>query len=254
MSSIDKSIQILNYLNNAKRSVRITELGSKLSLPKSTVHRFLKILLKYSIVDQEKDTKKYRVGLGVVKYSSSFFNTFDFRPIVRPVLEKICAKVKENASLMVWRNNKVICIDSFNPSLDLSISLSLAIGTERPFHCSAAGKILLAYKCPEDIEKIIYEKPLQRFTSITIIDPKKLSKNLKEIRENGFAICYGEFKEGVVAVAAPIKNINREVVASIVIAGIFPHISSDNAEMLVKVVTDSAQEISEKLGYKAEMI
>ena len=116
MSSIEKSIQILNYLNNAKRSVGITELSSKLSLPKSSIHRILESLLKYSIVDQEEYTQKYRIGIGMIKYSNSFFNTFDFRPIARPVLKKIFEKVKENASLMVWRNNKVICIDSFNPS------------------------------------------------------------------------------------------------------------------------------------------
>ena len=132
------------------------------------------------------------------------------------------------------------------------MSLYLAIGTERPFHCSAAGKILLAYKSTEDIERIINEKPLQRFTSKTIIDPVKLKENLKKIRDNGFAFTHGEFKEGVVAVAAPIKDINREVIASISLAGIYLHISSDNAEMLIKVATDSAQEISEKLGYKAE--
>jgi len=51
MNSIEKTIEILNYLSDAERSVGITELSVELSFPKSTVHRMLTTLLKYSLVN-----------------------------------------------------------------------------------------------------------------------------------------------------------------------------------------------------------
>jgi len=255
MNLIEKLIQILDYLNNVEKSVGITELSSKLSLPKSTVHRILKSLLKYSIVDQEKHTAKYRLGLGMLKYSNSFYNSFDFRQIAKQVLKKLCVKTKENASLMTWRNNKCICIDSFNPSKDVNMNLSIVVGQELPFHCTAAAKVLLAHQSSKVIRDLINEKSLQRYTSRTIVNPEELRKDLKEIRDNGFAFCYGELKEGVMAIAAPVRNINGEVIASISIAGIFTKVPSDNdLEKCITVVTNSAQEISEKLGYKKKGI
>ncbi|MBA7562478.1 HTH-type transcriptional regulator XynR [subsurface metagenome] len=111
MNSIDKSIQILNYLSNAERSVGITELSSKLLFPKSTVHRMLKSLLNYSLVDQERDTSKYRLGLRVIEYSNSFYNSFDFRQIAKPVLKDVCRETKLTTFLTTWYNGKGICID-----------------------------------------------------------------------------------------------------------------------------------------------
>jgi len=94
MNSIEKSIQILNYLSKAKRIVGISELSLKLSFPKSTVHRILNSLLRYSLVDQERDTSKYKLGLQILKYSNSFYNSFDFRQIAKPILKKICIETK----------------------------------------------------------------------------------------------------------------------------------------------------------------
>ena len=249
MNSIEKSIQILNYLSNAERNVGITELSSKLSFPKSTVHRMLKSLLSYSLVDQERETSKYRLGLRIIEYSNSFYNSFDFRQIAKPFLKKICLETGLTTFLTAWYNSRSICIDSIAPSLNVSTHLFVEIGKEMPFHCTASAKVLLAYRSSEEIRRIINEGPLQKYTPRTIIDPKKLEEHLSKIRESGFAICDEELEEGVKAISAPIKNINGKTKASITTTGLVKRISSSNIEKLIKIVTNSAKEISEKLGY-----
>jgi len=81
MNSIEKSIQILNYFSSMERSVGLTEISSRLSLPKSTVHRILKSFLKYDLIYQDKETSKYRLGFRVLEYSNSFYKSFDLRQI-----------------------------------------------------------------------------------------------------------------------------------------------------------------------------
>jgi len=88
-----------------------------------------------------------------------------------------------------------------------------------------------------------------------IIDPKELEIHLMEIKRNGFAFCDEELEEGAKAIAAPIKNIMGKTIASITITGLAKRMSSDNINRrLIKIVTNSAQEISNKLGYKEENI
>jgi len=250
MNSIEKSIKLLNYLSQAERSVGITELSSKLSFPKSTVHRILNILLKHSLVNQDKETRKYKFGLQIVKYSNSFYNSFDFRQIAKTILKKICTETELTTFLTAWYNGHSICIDSVTPSQKLNTyHLFVEIGKEMPFHCTASAKVLLAYQSSEEIKRIINVKPLQKYTSRTIIDPIKLEKHLSKIKKNGFAICDEELEEGIKAISAPIKNINGKIKASITITGLAKRISSSNTEKLIKIVTNSAEEISETLGY-----
>ena len=254
MNSIEKSIQILNYLSNAERSVGITELSSKLLFSKSTVHRILKSLVSYSLVDQEKETSKYRLGMRVIEYSNSFYNSFDFRQIAKPILKDVCRETKLTTFLTTWYNSKGICIDSITPSRDENTHLFVEIGKEMPFHSAASAKILLAHQPSEDIKRIINEKTLPKYTSRTIVDPKKLEEHLNKIKESGFSICDEELEEGIKAISVPVKNINKEVIASITITGLSKRISNVNVKKFTKVLVESTQELSGMLGYKGKNI
>ena len=254
MNSIEKSIQILNYLSNTGRSVGITELSSRLLFPKSTVHRILKSLANYSLVDQEKETSKYRLGLQILEYSNSFYNSFDFRQIAKPFLRRICLETGLNTFLTAWYNGRSICIDSIAPSRNAITHLFVETGKEMPFHCAASAKMLLACQPSEDIKRIIKEKTLPKYTSKTIVNPKKLEEHLLKIRNKGFSICNEELEEGIKAISVPVKNINKEAIASITITGLSKRISSSNINKFVKILVNSAQELSSMLGYKGKNI
>ena len=188
----------------------------------------------------------------IPEYSNSFYNSFDFRQIAKPILKKICTETGLTTFLTAWYNGRNICIDSITPSKNTNTHLFVEIGKEMPFHCAASAKVLLAYQSPDDIKRIINEKSLQKYTSRTIVDPKKLEENLLEIRHKGFAICEEELEEGIKAVAAPVKDINRETIASITITGLLKRISSNNIEKLTKILVNSTQELSKMLGYKGK--
>lgn len=254
MSSIEKSIEILNLLSNAKESVRVTEICSKLLLPKSTVHRILNILLNHSLVSKEKDTSKYRLGFQVLKYANSFNDSFDFREIARPILKKICKETDLTTYLTGWYDSHSICIDSIRPSRVISTHFSVEINKEMPFHCTSSSKVILAYQSPEEIKRIIYERPLKKYTLKTIVDPKKMEEHLSKIKKNGFAICDEELESGVKAVAVPIRNIYGKVIASITIVGLSNRIHSNNIGRLIEILLASTQQLSKMLGYNENNI
>jgi len=254
MKSLEKIIKILDYLSDVERDVGITELSLELDLPKSTVHRILKNLSRYSVVEKENDTSRYKIGLRLLKYSNSLLRSFDLRQIVKPILKKVCDETQETTFLTVWRNDQGICIDSISSSRSANTHLFVEIGREMPFHCTASSEALLANQPIEDIKRIINKKQLLRYTPNTITEPKKLIIHLLDIKNKGFAICDEELEEGIKAIAAPIKNINGKTIASITITGLAKRMSSSNSERFVKILTNSAQEISNKLGYKEEDI
>jgi len=250
MKSLEKIIKILDYLSDVERGAGITELSLELNLPKSTVHRILKNLSRYSVVEKEDETSRYKIGLRLFKYSNSLLRSFDLRQMVKPILKKVCNETQETTFLTVWRNNQGLCIDSISSSRSTNTHLFVEIGREMPFHCTASSKILLANQSIEDIKRIINKKNFLRYTPNTITDHEKLLIHLLDIKNKDYAICDEELEEGIKAIAAPIKNINGKTVASITITGLAKRISSSNMERLIKIVTNSAQEISKKLGHK----
>jgi len=249
MKSLKKVIDILDYLSDAERDMGVTELSVKLNLPKSTVYRILKDLLEYSMVEQEKDTSRYRIGLRLLKYSNSLLRSFDLRQIAKPVLKRVCNETGETTLLTVWKNDQGFCIDSIFSSQNINISFFVEIGREMPCHCTAGSKIILANQSLEDIQRIINKKHFLKYTPNTIVDPKKLMKHLLEIKDKNYAICDEELQEGIKAIAAPIKDINGKTIASITITGLAQRMTSKNMGRLIKLVTDAGKEISKRLGY-----
>ena len=255
MKSLEKIIKILDYLSDVERDVGITELSLELNLPKSTVHRILKNLFRYSVVEKEKETSRYKIGLRLLKYSNSLLRSFDLRQIVKPILKKVCDETQETTFLTVWRNDQGVCIDSISSSRSVNTHLFVEIGREMPFYCTASSEVLLANQPVEDIKRIISNKNFLRYTPNTITDHEKLLIHLFDIKNKGFAVCDEELEEGIKAIAAPIKNIKGKTIASITITGLAKRMSSDNIKKrLIKIVTNSAREISIKLGYKEESI
>ena len=254
MKPLRKTIDILDYLSDVNRDLGVTELSLRLNLPKSTVHRILKDLLEYSIVEQEKDTSRYRMGLRLLRYSNSLSRPFDLRQIAKPILKKVCYETKETTFLTVWRNNQGICIDPISSSKIANTTLFVEIVREMPFHCTASSKVILANYPIEDVKRIISKKPLLKYTQNTITESGKLMIHLLEIKNKGYAICNEELEEGIKVAVAPIKDINGKTIARITITGLSKRMSSDNIERLIKIVTNSAQEMSNKLGYKEENI
>ncbi len=162
---------------NTERSIEITVLSSKFPFPKGMVHWILNIVLIYSLVSQEKETSKYKLGLQIAKYSNSFYNSFDFRQSAKPILNKACNETKETTFLTVWRNNQGICIDSISSNRDVNTHLFVESGREMSVPCTTSSKVILANQPIEDVKKITNEKLFQKYTIKTIADPKKLEEN-----------------------------------------------------------------------------
>ena len=186
----------------------------------------------------------------ILKYSNSFYNSFDLRQIAKPILKKICKETELTTFLTVWHNGRSVCIDSMTLSRNVNTHLFVEIGKEIPLHCAALAKVLLVYQSTEDIKRIINEEPLLRYTSNTIIEPEKLMIHLLAIKNKGYAICNEELEEVIKAIVAPVKNINRETIASISITGLSKRMSLNNINKFTDILINSAGEISKKIGYE----
>jgi len=122
------------------------------------------------------------------------------------------------------------------------------VGGRAPAYAVATGKALLAWQRPELIEAVA--TGLKRHTATTLADRVLLGLELARIREQGFAVNLGEWRESVGGIAAPIRSADGRVDAAIGISGPRQRITPERIATFATLVIRAAAEISLRLGYR----
>ena len=117
-----------------------------------------------------------------------------------------------------------------------------------PPHCSASGKLLLAFKPEQERKRLIDTLPLEQFTHRTITDHNVLLSELDRITMNGYAVDNEEYVLGVSCVAVPVKDRDGEVVAAIAIHAATARLPLNQAMEYIPKLLIAAEQISATLN------
>ncbi|MFW5980991.1 MAG: IclR family transcriptional regulator [bacterium] len=247
IKSIDKAIDLLEVLSKSDSSLGMTEISNILDFPKSTVARILSTLEYRKFIKQDITTKKYKIGLKIFELGSSIFNDLEIRPIVRPHLKELVKDLDETAHLVIYNQGDVVYIDKVDTTHP--IRQYSKIGRSAPVHCSAVGKVILAYKPEDVVDEIIKKKGLKKYTDNTITEYRELKKHLKKIKKRGYAVDNCEIQEELRCVAAPVFNYSGKVIAAISVSGPVSRLTKEDINIFAKKVKKTCMEISSQLGY-----
>lgn len=243
-SSTSRSLRLLEYLSREEQSLTLTELSRRSGTPKSTTLKLLRILQEEGFVIYNRDSKRYILGPAATNLAQLILTSPGLRLLCRPYLQELVHTSREDAYLGIKQDDHIIYIDKVESSQ--SIRLDIALGTKRPLHSSAVGKLFLAHMQEDVLESWIRERELPIVTMNTLTDPKTLITELERIKKDGISISQGENIEGVTAIAAPIWNDAGEVVAGVSVSGPSSRLN-DNLLSLITKLKDTSTSISKDL-------
>lgn len=236
---------LFEFICHQEKPAGVTELANKFNLQKSNVHRLLNTLVELNYL-KPADGGRYEPTLKAWEIGMRIVSRLDFVQITKPYLRTLSQQTGESIYLARLTGTNVIYLDVIESSHPIRINA--AIGGEGPAHCSASGKLLLAYH-PKILSEVI-SRPLTKYTSRTPVRKADLIKLIDEILKQGFAVNDGEWVEGVAGVAAPIHSRHEQGVAAIGITGPRERIHKHSVKRLSKLVTSTAALISHELGYR----
>jgi DNA-binding IclR family transcriptional regulator len=216
LSSLDKSLQILDLLSKNQKGLSLSDLATKLGFPQSTIHHILSTFLPYDYISQDPETKKYSLGFKFLTIGKMILDNLDIRKIANPYLQQLNKECGEAVHLAILSNGKVVYIDKIDKPGGLTLATYIGFYTDP--HAAAGGKMLLSELPPEKIIEIYRDNPLKVYGKKTITNINKLLSELKKIQKQGYAIDDEEYYEGVRCVAAPIRA-GGQIIAAISITG-----------------------------------
>ena len=125
------------------------------------------------------------------------------------ILQALSDEVGETCNCTMLDGNHTVYFDRVESNWPYRIQLP--VGSHLPLHCTASGKLFLAFMQARPRRRLITAAPLKSFTDSTITDVKLLTEELKRIKSNGFGVDNEEFMDGMVAVSVPIFNNSGEI-------------------------------------------
>jgi IclR family transcriptional regulator, KDG regulon repressor len=248
LQTLQKASDVLALYNRENTEWGVREVSEKLRMAKSSVHDLLSSLAQIGFL-KKTDSGRYQLGWRLVTMSETLLATTELRQVARPVMEELADQYKETIHLAVLDDRQAVYVDKLEGKQAVRVELT-SLGTRLYPHCSAVGKILLAYRPDDEVRQIIKTSGLPSFTPNTITDEEELCQALAKIRKQGFAYDLEEILPDLCCVGAPIYNHAAEVIAAISLsipAYRFRRSQTEYREAVMR----AAKKISQTLGHYA---
>ena len=246
LSSVANSIRLTKAFSEDEYEMGISALASRLGLAKSTVHRLATTLVEYDILEQNRETGKYRLGLALFELGTLVRRKMDTASESRAQMYSLAEMTGETVQLAILDHQSVLYIRILESRQ--AVRMSTIAGSRAPAHCTSVGKVLLAFQ-PGEMARQIIDQGLRRYTPATITDTALLQEELASIRSKGYAIDDEEIEVGLRCVAAPIRNHSGRVIAAISVAAPVQRMTKKNVQTTAPTVVAAADAISRRLGY-----
>jgi DNA-binding IclR family transcriptional regulator len=248
LQTIQKAGELLALYDREHTEWGVREAASKLKVAKSSAHDLMASLAKLGFLNKTEDNR-YRLGWRLVTLSETLLATTELRKEAHPILEELASHYQETIHLAILDDTQAVYVDKLEGRQAVRVELT-SLGARLYAHCSALGKVLLAYSEEDEVRRIIQTAGLPRFTDNTITNEEDLLQSLAKIRKQGFAYDLEEILPDLCCVAAPIYDYSGKVTAAIsmsIPAFRFRRSQTEYRDAVIR----AGRAISKRLGYFA---
>ncbi len=251
--SLERGLAILSSFNSDRPLIGVSELSRELELSRSTAHRYIATLAQLGYLQQDANSKRYRLGPRVLDLGFSAINSMDLREVSAPYLRQLSDETGYTVNLAILDGTDVVYIERCRTARpgQRDIDLNLHVGARLPAYCTAMGKAILAFVPEERLAAIIEQIDFAPRGPNTLTSPAAFREELDRIRASGIAVNDEELAYGLRSIAAPIHSQADEVVAALNLAVHRTMVAMD--ELIVHfgpAVVRTAHDISLGMGHR----
>ncbi|MEJ8572643.1 IclR family transcriptional regulator [Microbaculum marinum] len=241
------ALEILEFLAQQQNSVGVTELARAFDTTKSRMHRHLQTLVGAGYILREDDTERYRVSTRLMALGRAVSDNFELTAVARPVMRQMRDALGHPVVLSrpVADGVNVLAMLTGQSTLEVGVK----VGSTIEYHTTAQGKVALAFG-DESTRLRVLNGTLAQATPQTNTDPVRLSDELTEIHEKGWASSPNQALIGLNALAAPIFDAGGVFVGCVALVDSIQFLGEPPTKDQIALVVDGGRRISRELGYR----
>jgi IclR family pca regulon transcriptional regulator len=148
--------------------------------------------------------------------------------VARPHMERLVARTHESSSIAQLDGSDIVYVARV--AVPKIVALAVTVGTRFPAMQTSLGKVLLAALPPEEAERVLAEPSRSGITPRAVPGTEERAAILREVRARGWALTDEELAAGIRSVAAPLRDGDGRVIASL-------NVNTHAAETPVEVLT-----------------
>lgn len=251
--AIHRAMSVFDCFTADHPVVSLTEIASQTGLTMPTAHRMVKALQSRDLLVQDPASGHYSLGPAVMRLARIVMQRNSPDELLRialPYLEQLRVETQETVGLHWPVGSDRVCVAELTSRHPMR--MATGIGSVYPVHVGAAGKALVAWTPEHVLERIIGDHGHDPLTSDTITEPGALRRELKRVRNRGWAKSQGETVEGATALAGPIFAPGGVVAAAINVTGPTNRLTKKRIEEAVPALLEVTRTISLQLGFRPD--
>ena len=241
-SSAERSLRLLCVLADQGRPMSLAELIEALGLPKATVHRLCAQLEEGGFVSRDMNERDFVVGPALRKLALNTLNHGSLRGLRHEVLSALVAQVGETCNFTTLDGAGVLYLDRVEAPWPWRLTLD--VGAHVPLHCTASGKLFLAFMSSKQREAMLRTLDLQAITERSIVDLDALREECAITRDRGYSFDWEEFVPGLVAIAVPVRDAVGEVRAALAVHAPASRLSKEQAVLRLPALYKAAERMA----------
>jgi DNA-binding IclR family transcriptional regulator len=215
-NSVEKALSILLAFGPEQPHWGVRELSGRLGISPATVQRMLQTFLRYGFVNQDRETRQYRLGTIYYRFLETLQRTYPVTRAALPLMRRLQARTGETAHLNVRDGVERVCIEHVESSQ--ALKAGMPVGNRSPLYAGASSKCLLAFSPPEFRSGYLKGTKLIALTPNTITGKKILAAELALTRERGYALSLGERSPGLGSLSVPVFDHNGTILSALSLA------------------------------------
>jgi DNA-binding IclR family transcriptional regulator len=230
--AIDRAATLLVRLLENEGPATLNELADAADLPKSTASRLMSALERHGLVHQSGQRGMLEPGPAILRFAHRGAVERNLLELAEPSLEALSESSRETVNIAVptlYGVDHLAQVDARH-----FIGAGQWVGRRVDYHCTANGKVFLA------------------FGAAPVPLPKQLERELARVRKEDFATAVDELEVGLTAMAAPVRGPTGNVIAALSLSGPTTRLTAERIEELRPVLINEARALSERLGYREE--
>lgn len=223
----------------------ISDLARETGIAKATIYRFIQTLKDLEYLQSSSNEEGFTLTMKLFKLGSSALEYQDLIKLAHPFMERLSDLSHETVHMAIRDGARIIYIHKIDSKF--SLQMRSGIGRSAPLHCTAIGKVVVAWEHQKKIDSMLKDYSWDPYTEKTLTSKKDFLKELEVVRKKGYSEDNEENEDKVFCIAVPLRSHTGSVVAGLSISQPRFRLDKEKQERITQALLEESEKLSRLL-------